>query len=85
MSDEKRKESHFNFKRRYRSESRFYVMPKIHKCKNTLNDISNNAEYVKLPIPTVLKGGPINGDRSNRVFHIGTLLEFSLKNQRMIR
>ena len=45
------------------SESQFYVLPKIHKCKDILDHISqHNQEYVHLAFHPSLKGRPINGD-----------------------
>ena len=45
------------------SESQFYVLPKIHKCQDILEYISqHDKEYVHLAFPRNLKGRPINGD-----------------------
>ena len=43
-------------------DSYFYVLPKIHKCKEIIEAIENlNAEYIQIPLPPSLKGRPING------------------------
>ena len=43
-------------------ESNFYILPKIHKCKEIKEAIAQqNSEYVQMALPSSLKGRPING------------------------
>ena len=43
------------------SESQFYVLPKIHKCKSLLDHITQyEQEYIHVPFTCDLKGRPIN-------------------------
>ena len=53
------KEQQFITKFEWKS-SNFYVLPKIHKCQDIINTISNsNAEYIEMSAPENLKGRPI--------------------------
>ena len=44
------------------TDSYFYILPKIHKCKEIKEAITQlNSEYVHMSFPSTLKGRPING------------------------
>ena len=62
------------------SESQFYVLPKTHKCKSILDQISqSNQEYICLPFPDDLKGRPINGDVNSVTQGLSKLMDKILK------
>ena len=62
------------------TESQFYVLPKIHKCKTILDHISkSNHEYLKIPFPTDLKGRPICGDVNSVTQGLSKLMDKILK------
>ena len=62
------------------SESPFYVLPKIHKCRTILDQISSyNEEYVHIPFPNDLKGRPICGDVNSVTQGLSKLMDKILK------
>ena len=62
------------------SESQFYILPKIHKCRSILDHIStNHEEYVHIPFPTDLKGRPICGDVNSVTHGLSRLMDKILK------
>ena len=62
------------------SESQFYVLPKIHKCKRILDHIAQQQqEYTVIPFPDELKGRPINGDVNSVTQGLSKLMDKILK------
>ena len=62
------------------TESNFYALPKIHKCKEILDFISHNKEeFISIPYPDSLKGRPINGDVNSVTHGLSKLIEKILK------
>ena len=58
------------------SESQFYVLPKLHKCKSVLDNISqHDGEYIQMSFPDDLKGRPINGDVNSVTHGLSKLLD----------
>ena len=62
------------------SESPFYILPKIHKCRTLLDQIStHDEEYVQIPFPHELKGRPICGDTNSVTQGLSKLMDQILK------
>ena len=62
------------------TESKFYILPKTHKCAEILNKIKEeSADYIQMPMPDDLKGRPINGGVKSVTQGISKLMEKILK------
>ena len=58
------------------STSNFYVLPKIHKCKDIIDKVQScNSDYLKMDTPHDLKGRPIVGGPKSPTQHLSEFLE----------